>query len=206
MSAPLPKHLVACHHCDLLQHEIELPKRAVASCVRCGAELYRNRHNSLDLSLALSIAAAQVFLLANTFPLVSMEVQGEIQSTTLPQAVVALYKHHSVPLAVLVFVTTMLAPAIEIASIVYLLTSLRIGVGRGHFALVFRFVQSIRRWGMIDVLMLGVLVSLVKLAALAEVVPGIALWAYCVLLVLMVAMAASFNTHDVWRWSAERSE
>lgn len=205
MSPPRSKVLIACHCCDLLQHEIELPKRAVAACVRCGAELYRNRHNSLDLSLALSMAAAQVFLIANLFPLVSMEVQGDIQSTTLPQAIWALYQHHMLPLALLVFVTTMLAPAIEIGAIVYLLSSLRFGIGRGHFAAVFRFVQSIRRWGMVDVLMLGVLVSLVKLAALADVVPGIALWAYCVLLVLMVAMTASFNTRDVWHWSVERA-
>ncbi len=204
MPTPLTTALVACQDCDLLQHEIVLPKRAVARCQRCGAELYRNRHNSLESSLALSLAAAQVFVLANCFPLVTMEIQGEIESTTLPQAIWALYQHRMIPLALLVFATTMLAPAIEIGAILYLLLSLRFDIGRAYFAAVFRFVTSVRRWGMIDVLMLGVLVSLVKLAALAEVIPGIALWAYCVLLVLSVAMTASFNARDVWRWSRER--
>ena len=57
---------------------------------------------------------------------------------------------------------------------------------------------------MIDVLMLGMLVALVKLAALATVVPGIALWSFAVLLVLLTVLSSSFSTRDLWRWSIER--
>jgi paraquat-inducible protein A len=107
-------------------------------------------------------------------------------------------------LALLVLVTTLLAPAVQIASILTLLVCLRLRRGQHHFTRLVRLVQAIRDWGMIDVLMLGILVSLVKLAALATVVPGVALWSFAVLLVLLALLSSSFSTRDLWRWSAER--
>jgi len=107
-------------------------------------------------------------------------------------------------LALLVLLTTLLAPAIQIASILTLLVCLRLRRGQYHFARLFRLVQAIRHWGMIDVLMLGILVSLVKLAALATVVPGVALWSFAVLLVLLALLNSSFSTRDLWLWSVER--
>jgi paraquat-inducible protein A len=107
-------------------------------------------------------------------------------------------------LALLVLVTTLLAPGIQIASILTLLVALRLRRGQRHFAWLFRLVQAIRVWGMIDVLMLGILVSLVKLAALATVVPGVALWSFAALLVLLALLSSSFSTADLWRWSEER--
>jgi paraquat-inducible protein A len=107
-------------------------------------------------------------------------------------------------LALLVLVTTLLAPGIQIASILTLLVCLRLRRGQHHFARLVRLVQAIRVWGMIDVLMLGILVSLVKLAALATVVPGVALWSFAALLVLLTLLSSSFSTRDLWQWSEER--
>ena len=158
----------------------------------------------MDRPLALAVTCAQVFVLANVFPLVSMNVHGDTISTTMPRAVWALYQHQMTGLALLVLVTTLLAPGIQIASILTLLVCLRLRRGQHHFARLFRLVQAIRDWGMIDVLMLGILVALVKLAALATVVPGVALWSFAVLLVLLTVLNSSFSTRDLWRWSVER--
>jgi paraquat-inducible protein A len=162
------------------------------------------RRASLDRPLALALACAEVFVLANVFPLVSMNVHGDTISTTMPRAVWALHQHHMTALALLVCLTTFLAPAIQIATILTLLVCLRLRRGQRHFARLFRLVQAFRVWGMIDVLMLGILVSLVKLAALATVVPGVALWSFAALLVLLTLLSSSFSTRDLWLWSEER--
>jgi paraquat-inducible protein A len=107
-------------------------------------------------------------------------------------------------LALLVFLTTLLAPAIQIGTILALLVCLRLRRGQRHFARLFRLVQAFRVWEMIDVLMLGILVSLVKLAALATVVPGVALWSFAALLVLLTLSSSSISTRDLWHWSEER--
>jgi len=197
--------LLACPQCDLLQRHGPAASQRGAHCQRCGALVLAPRNISVDRPLALALAAAQVFVLANVFPLVSMRIQGDFVSTTLLRAVWMLYEQHMALLAVLVLVTTVLAPAIQIGAMLTLLLCLRLGRGGRHIAGLFRLVQAFRAWGMIDVLMLGMLVSLVKLAALATIVPGIALWALATLLVLLTLLGTSCNTHDVWRWSGEQS-
>jgi paraquat-inducible protein A len=153
--------------------------------------------------MALALTCAVVFVLAIVFPLVSMNVHGDTVSTTLPRAVWALHEHDMTALALLVLVTTLLAPAIHIAAILTLLVCLRLRWGQHQFARLFRLAQTIRNWGMIDVLMLGILVSLVKLAAMATVVPGVALWSFAALLVLLTLLSSSVSSRDLWHWSQE---
>jgi paraquat-inducible protein A len=204
MFDPGAPRLLACPQCDLLQKHAHSAARNGARCRRCGAIVVLPRHASIDRPLALALTCAQVFVLANVFPLVSMNVHGDTISTTMPRAVWALHQHHMTGLALLVFLTTLLAPAIQIATILTLLVCLRLRRGQRHFARLFRLVQAFRVWEMIDVLMLGILVALVKLAALATVVPGVALWSFAALLVLLTLLSSSFSTRDLWRWSVER--
>src|SRR4030095_12027361 len=164
--------LHACHDCDLLQREVPLAPGGTARCPRCGAVLYRRKPNGLDRTLAYSMGAAVLFLIANAFPIVGLEAAG----------------HH----------TTILMPGLEIAALLYLLLPLKLGrVPRGLPA-VFRLVHAVRPWGMVEVFMLGTLVALTKLAHLASVVPGIALFSFGGLMFLVAAAAASFDTHALW--------
>src|SRR5688572_11560516 len=168
--------LTACHECDLLQREVPLPEGGVARCVRCGAELYRSHPDSLERTLALACAAIAVFILANVFPIIGLNVHGQVIQTTLFQAVQTLYREDMKSVAALVFVTTILVPAVQLFGITYLLLPLRAGFVPRCFPFVVRMLRAVRPWGMVEVFMLGVLVSLVKLAHLASIVPGIALW------------------------------
>jgi paraquat-inducible protein A len=204
MLDPGAVRLLACPQCDLLLKHRLLASPRRAHCPRCDALVVPARRASLDRPLALALACAEVFVLANVFPLVSMNVHGDTISTTIPRAVWALHQHHMTALALLVFLTTLLAPAIQIATILTLLFCLRLRRGQRHFARLFRLVQAFRVWEMVDVLMLGILVSLVKLAALATVVPGVALWSFATLLVLLTLLSSSVSTRDLWHWSEER--
>src|SRR5260221_14737596 len=82
--------LIACQECDLLQQETSLQAGAAAHCKRCGTELYRQRADSLDRSLACALAAGGFFVVANTFPIVRLQIQTEPTHSTLFGAVPAL--------------------------------------------------------------------------------------------------------------------
>jgi len=201
----MSEHLIACHECDLLQREAPLPSGGVARCGRCGAELYRSHPDSFERTLALTVGAIVLFVVANLFPIVGLKLQGQVIQTTLFHTVQTLYNEDMKSVAALVFVTTILMPAVQLSAIAYLLLPLRIGRAPRHFAFVFRVLQAVRPWGMVEVLMLGVLVSLVKLAHLAAVVPGVALWSFGALMLVLAAIAAAFDPRDLWaRMSAVR--
>jgi len=192
---------IACPECDLLQHEVLLPSRGVAVCARCGAELYHDTPSGLDRTLAFTICGVMLYCLANFFPLIGLELKGNQSTTTLYGAVHALYDQKLEPVAVLVFVTTILVPGLELLCMTYILLPLRIGVTAHGFTLVFRFVQAIHPWGMVEVFMLGILVSVVKLSNFANVLPGIALWSFAGLMLMIAAVAQSFNPRDLWIFS-----
>jgi paraquat-inducible protein A len=118
-------------------------------------------------------------------------------------AVFALQGQGVEAVAWIVAVTTLVAPALDIAMLLYLTLPLRLGMRPPGFATVFRFAQAARPWGMIEVFLLGVLVSLVKLASLATVLPGIALWSFGALMVLLAAASGSLDAHQLWE-HAER--
>jgi paraquat-inducible protein A len=190
--------LIACHECDLLQREIPLAPKATACCARCGAVLYRNHPGGVERGLAFAAAAAMLFLLANVFPIVGLRVGGELVQTTLFGAARAVYLDGMKTVGVLVLITTVIAPLIELGAILWLLTPLLRHKRPPGGAEVFRAMRATQPWRMGEVMMLGVLVALVKLAHLAEVVPGIALWSLATLVVLTAATLSSFEPRELW--------
>ncbi len=193
-----PVSVLACPECDLLQREIVLSHGGSARCRRCGALLYRNISYSLDRNVAFLLAAAVLFLIANANPIVALKAQGIRNTTTMFGAVLALLNQDMPAVALLVFSTAILAPALEIAAMLYLLLPLRLGRVLPAFPVIFRAVQEIRRWNMVEVFMLALLVSLAKLSMFADVVLALALWSYAGLTVLTAAAWASFDPHELW--------
>jgi paraquat-inducible protein A len=152
----------------------------------------------MDQALAYILGAFILFLISNSFPVVGLEVKGELIQATLLGAVHGIYADGVWPIAVLVLVTAVVAPLVQMTAMAWLLLSLRLGhVPRG-FARVFRVFLLARSWGMVEVLMIGVLVALSKLSRMAEVVPGIALWSLGGSMLLLAAAAASFDPHALW--------
>lgn len=190
--------LIACQECDLLQRETRLGTGEAAQCNRCGTELYRERANGVERSLACALAASVLFVIANAFPIVRLQIQTEQTQSTLYGAVHALVAQGMWFVAGLVFVTTILVPAAQIALISYLSLPLRLKRTARTLHFAFRLLHSVRPWGMIDVFMLGVLVSLVKLSHMASVVPGVALWSFAGLMFLLAAATAAFDARAFW--------
>lgn len=194
----MSRALTACHECDLLQREPTLPPDGVACCRRCHAVLFRQTPGSLERSLAYTLGAAILFIIANVFPIVGLDVQGIATATSLYGAVETIWKHGMEEVATLVFVTTILIPAMEMTLMLYVLLPLKFGHMPEGLAQILRVLQSVRPWSMTQVFILGVLVALVKLQHLAHVVPGIALWSFGGLILTLTAAIASFNMHELW--------
>jgi paraquat-inducible protein A len=198
MTKPSTDQLIACHECDLLQREAALPRGGLVRCWRCGAELYRSHPQGGERSLAFALAALAVMVIANAFPIVGLEINGELVQATLFGTVLALYESGMRPVAALVFVTTMATPMLVLLTMIYLMVPLRLGRVPPDFALIFRIFRFVAPWSMVEVFMLGILVALVKLAHIATVVPGIALWSFGFLILLFAAAIASFDPRALW--------
>lgn len=193
-SAPI----IVCRECDLLQREIAVPAGGAARCRRCGALLYRNIRHDLDRTVAYLLSAAVLYLIANVYPIVGLEAQGVLNTTTIFGAVLALLNQGLPVVALLVFITAILAPAVQLSAMLYLLLPLRLGRVPAGFAVILRALREVMRWNMVEVFMLGLLVSMVKLATFASVVPDLALWSLAGLTLLMTAAVASFDPHAIW--------
>jgi paraquat-inducible protein A len=190
--------LIACPQCDLLQRSARLAAAYVARCNRCHSMLYRPQSDNLDRPLAYTLAAAILFVVANAFPIVGLELQGQTTAGTLFGMARTLWVENMKPLAALVFFTTIVVPALELGAMAYLLVPLRLGRVPTRLPTALRVLQAVRPWGMIEVFILGLLVSLAKLAGMATVVPGIALWSFGGLLMMIAAAVASFDARMIW--------
>lgn len=191
--------LIVCDQCDLLLQETELEPGGKASCIRCGVVLYRSQPQGLRRSLAFALTSAALFLVSNTFPIVTINSQGLTNSATLLDAAQRLISDGIPSIALLVFATTFLMPFLEIMALIYLLLPLNLGRLPPNYPLAFRLVHFVKPWAMIEVFMMGLLVTIAKLNAFVSVTPDIGLAAFVLLMLMITAAAANFDSHNFWR-------
>lgn len=191
-------NLIACHECDALFRKPRLTgKRAVARCPRCGASLYSSVSRRLDSIIAMTLAALFTFLIAQGFPIVELDANGITSQTTLFGALIALWNEDMQIVAVMVFLATTLFPLTELVALLYVLIPIRSGYVPPGFNRVMRAIQFVRPWGMIEVFMLGVLITIVKMVSLARVIPEAALFAFGAL-TLMFVVVVTFDSTTLW--------
>lgn len=190
--------LIACHDCDLLHRIKPSARPSVAKCQRCGAVLFRHKANSLDHTLAFTIAGLILFTVANSFPFLQFEMQGQVTQTTLITGVNELYVQGLWELAGLVLLTIIVAPLFQLLGLLHVLLPLRFQRIPWKLPTVFRFVQALQPWAMMEVFMLSILVSVVKLGDMAIIVPGIALWSYAALILVLAGSVASLDPEIIW--------
>lgn len=192
--------MVACRYCDLLQREVDLPRRCDAHCVRCQGVLYRGGRIQLDTLIALASAGALLFLVSNMFPIAALGAQGIYRATTLIGTSLALYEQGRWLVAAVVLITTVLIPGLQLSVLLYALVPLRLGQVPKGIALAYRILVGLNPWSMMEVFLLGALVTLIKLADIAVVQPGVALWTFGGLIVLQSLVSCFFSARDFWGW------
>ncbi|MGN8342351.1 paraquat-inducible protein A [Pseudomonas sp. SMV71] len=191
--------LVACHECDLLMRKPHLARGEKAECPRCGYELYAHRHNVVDRSLALVIAALLLYIPANFLPIMQLHLLGQSSQDTVWSGVVGLFDTGMQGVAVVVFLCSMGVPLLKLLCQLAVLLTIRLGIGRSYGLLLYRIYHHLRDWGMLEVYFMGVLVAIVKLADMASITIGLGLLCFVSLLLIQVWLEVVMSPRQIWQ-------
>jgi paraquat-inducible protein A len=189
--------LLVCMHCRATLRAIQ---DTHALCPRCGARVHERRPHSLGATAALVLGAAALYVPANLLPVMHMHTFFSEEDDTIMSGVLSLIQEGSWPLALLVFVASIVVPLLKLVSMGWLLIS----VARrspGHAlqkSRLFRLVEFIGRWSMLDVYAIALLVSLVQIRSLATIQVGLGALAFGAVVVLTMLAAQSFDERLLW--------
>lgn len=191
---------MSCPACHLLMRIAELGTRSRALCPRCGATVTARKRASLERTWALLLGATLLYLPANMLPIMTTTSTGSVRSDTILSGVIHLALTGMWPLALLVFFASLVVPFVKILALAYLCLSVQLRDRRNAVrrTRLYRFVEQIGRWSMVDIYVVTILIALVRLGLIAnvEAEPG-ALFFGLVVVVTMFA-AQAFDPRLIW--------
>jgi len=195
--------LISCETCHLLSRPTALAEPGY--CPRCGAELASRQHHSIQYTWALVIAAAICYIPANVLPVLTTTALGSVDSDTIMGGVVLLYTTGSWPLALIVLVASVMVPLGKLIALAYLLITVqrRSITSNRERTRLYRLVEFIGRWSMLDVFVDTFTVALVQLNPLMSVQPGPGVLFFAAVVVLTMIAAESFDPRLIWDSSTE---
>ena len=187
-----------CPECGLFQMVPTMRPGDIAACTRCGALLRRRRRDALGTTLAFSITGLVLFAIAVTTPLLGLRLAGQERNTTLFSLPMAFEDQGIWQLAIVVLVTTLIAPLLKLGLTAGVIIGLQTETAPSTLAAMERWRKRLTPWAMIEVFLLGVFVAYTRMAALAEVQVGVALYALGALMLVIVATDAWLDEHALW--------
>jgi len=190
--------LRSCHCCGLIQRVGEVSRGKVARCARCRTIIRHARvPRSRARTAAFALGAVALYPAAMLLPVLEVSRLGHVQDATVWSGVIALLAEGQLIVGIIVLLASVVAPIAKLGAML----TLCLGVGwlrRGHQAFLYRAVEWIGRWGMLDVLLVALLVAVVKLGDLVRVRPGPGLAAFAGVVVLSLLASAVFDPHAIW--------
>jgi paraquat-inducible protein A len=189
--------VIGCHTCDLVSI---VPDDAHAQCPRCGSSLHPRRRDSIAATWAFSLAALVLYLPANIYPVLTITWFGSGRPNTILGGVRDLIRSGLWPLALLVFFASIAVPVLKLISLgILLISTQRHSRWRLHDrATLYRVVEGIGRWSMIDVFMISILVALVQFGTLETVIPESGAIAFAGVVILTMFAAECFDPRLMW--------
>ena len=196
--------LVSCEICSLLAKPASVDEPGY--CPRCGEELVWRRHQSIQRTWALVIAAGVCYIPANVLPVLRTTALGSDEPDTIMGGVMLLYNTGSWPLALIVLVASVMVPLGKLGALSYLLITVqrRLVSNNQERMRLYRMVEFIGRWSMLDVFVDTFTVALVQLQPLMSVQPGPGVLFFAAVVVLTMIAAESFDPRLIWDSGAER--
>jgi paraquat-inducible protein A len=190
--------LLSCETCQMLTRPASATEHGF--CPRCGEALEVRNYASIQTTWALVIAAAVCYIPANALPVLNTTTLGESEGDTILSGVAFLYTSGSWPLALIVLVASVMIPLGKLAALVYLLLSVQRGsVTSSHERTrLYRMVEFIGRWSMLDVFVDAFTVALVQLSPLMSVAPGAGVLFFAAVVVLTMLAAEAFDPRLIW--------
>ncbi len=191
--------LVSCHTCHLLVKPASSP-HSVQKCPRCHSSLHSRLPNSLARTWALVIAACILYIPANTLPVMSVVILGEGNTDTIFSGVLHLLEAGMWPLALIVFVASLVVPILKLLILVGLLLSIHF---RSRWKLrdrarLYRLTELVGRWSMVDIFVIAILVALVQFGALADIEAGGGALSFAAVVILTMFAAHTFDPRLMW--------
>ena len=191
--------LIICHDCDLIQRKPDTLVEGTIRCVQCDAVLQKSAKNNFDTTLALVLAGIILFILINMFPFLTFRMSGQIQETTLITGIQMFFIQGWWPLGLLVFLATIFSPALHLLGLLYVLLPMRLGLDVPGIPRIMRIMTVFQPWNMVEIFMLGIFVTVVKLSHDGEITPGISLFAFMAYTFVQAAIFYSFNPFLIWQ-------
>lgn len=188
----------ACHFCDTLHQASPVEECAAARCVRCGVVLYQNRPASLARASAFSLAALLLMVLVHVFPFLTMDAATLRRHLTLLGAATALLDEEAPVLGAAIVLFTVVAPLMLAGGMIYVCFPLMFGRAAPGACGVAKWMYRSEPWNMVEVFLLGVLVSLLKLAKVADIHFGLGFWAFGGVMIFMAAAVAGIDREELW--------
>ncbi len=199
-------HYLLCSECDLLVQNKIIKEGCYLKCPRCGHVLYKQKYNTIIKSLALSLTALICFYPAVTEPIMSLSMGGKEQDQNILEGALVLLEEGYYIVAILTFMCSLLIPLFRLLLLFYVTLSLSMNHFSRPLFWIFRLYHSMEEWGMLDVYMLGIIVSMVKLSSMAEIQFGFGLWMYAILLLSSIMASNQLNPHEVWDQLLEKKQ
>jgi len=190
--------LLCCESCALLSRPASASEPG--HCPRCGAPLEWRRPQSLQRTWAFLIAAAVMYIPANMLPVLTTTTLGSTDSDTIMGGVIFLYASGSWPLALIVLIASVLIPLGKMVALAYLLISVQFGSVSSlrQRTRMYRGVELIGRWSMLDVFVDTFIVALIQLQPLMSVAPGAGVVYFMGVVVFTMLAAQSFDPRLIW--------
>ena len=190
----MQQRLQSCHCCGLI-HDLN-----AHTCQRCSSLLHPRTPFSLQKTWAFLITGALLYIPANLYPIMHTRLLGADEPSTILGGVVLLWQHGSYPIALIVFIASILIPIIKMLALFWLAFSVEAGHQNrvNERIWMYRMTELIGRWSMIDVFVVAVLVALVQLGGLASIQPGLAATAFAGVVILTMLSALSFDPRLIW--------
>lgn len=190
--------LLTCHEC----HQLNPQQAGTAKqfCSRCGGLLYARRPNSLARTWALLLTAAILYIPANLLPIMTVNSLGKGQSDTIMSGVIELVNYGMLPIAAVVFVASILVPTFKLVGIALLLYSIQRHqpMSARQRILMYRFIEWIGRWSMLDIFVIAILVAVVNFGSLASIEPGLGAAAFASVVIMTMLAALTFDPRLIW--------
>ena len=192
--------IIVCPTCGLAQQLEPLPLGTVAKCFQCDSRVAKANHNALTRTTAFSVAGLLLYVPANIYPILRMDYYGTYRENTVWSGCVQLFQDGQWFVAIIVFLASIVVPLLKLIGLFSLVVTTQYGLSRHQRfrTAIHRSIKVIGPWAMLDVFLLAILVSLVKLGRIATVIPGPGLLAFASVVVLTILASESFDSKQIW--------
>ena len=186
--------LSSCHVCSRLSPVNE------HQCPRCMAPLHIRKPDSIQRAWALLITAAMLYIPAMIFPVTTVMALGNVQASTLMGSVIHFIESGSWPIALVIFTASVAVPILKIIGLAFLLISVtqKNKTSRVQLTKLYRMVEFVGRWSMIDVFVVAILVALVQIGIFINIIPGLGILAFTGVVVVTMLAAMQFDPRLIW--------